>query len=274
MKRSKSLYIPLVIFVTFFMLTCFNPVFANDALSFDSEATPSDLPPFEIIFYDLNTPPTTASEWAQASFSAQMLGDIDSAIELIQNATVLDPDSATYLASYSVLLTRRGDYEDAYDAAQRSIAIDPEYAVAWSAFGDAASMTNRIDEALDAYKNALSLNPEAESAVIIQYNIGSLYLNQGKFEEALAYFAEVFERDDSRAEVWLNKGVAEYEMGDYANALVSFEEALKLDPSIPGGLENLNAVQKMLASPQSTPLGVLSIFFGLGSSLFLRRKIL
>ncbi|MCL2460811.1 MAG: tetratricopeptide repeat protein [Euryarchaeota archaeon] len=255
--------ISLLIFAIFFMLTCFSPLLADDE---------SELPPFEIIFYNPDSPPTTAAEWAQSSFSAQMLGDINAAIQAMLNATLLEPDSAVYHTGHSVLLTRIGDYEAAYDAAQRSIALDPDYAVAWSALGDAASMTNRIDEALHAYKYALSLNPDGESAVIIRYNIGSLFLDQGKFEEARMYFEEVLERDDSQAAVWLNKGVAEYGIGDFVNASISFEEALMRDPDVSGGLDNLNATREKLSNPQSSPLGIPVILLGLGASLLILRR--
>ena len=282
MKKNKLLRVlpSLEIIIILFLVVCFAPAFADDVSPFElssdeqNDSFDTDIPPLEIVYYDPNVPPTTAVEWLQASFAAQMLGDIDAAVDSMLNATLLEPDSAPYHAGYSALLTTQGNYEDAYAAAQKSLSLDPENVMAWSALGDAASMLNRIDEAIHAYEYALSLDPTFESASTIQYNIGSLYLDQGKFQEARMSFEQALESGDSYAALWLNKGVAEYGMGDYVNASQSFEQAVTLDPSVPCGVDNLNATREMLSPTKSSPLGPPIIFFSLGAGLlYLRRRI-
>lgn len=115
------------------------------------------------------------------------------------------------MAGYSSVLVTKGDYESAYDIAKKAIVLDPDNFMAWFAFGDAASMTNRIDEAIHAYEYALSLDPTHQSALIFQYNIGSLSLVQGNFPKARLSFEKALQIDDLQALIWLNKGAAEYE---------------------------------------------------------------
>lgn len=51
------------------------------------------------------------------------------------------------------------------------------------------------------------------------------------------------------------------------NASSSFEQAVALDPSVPGGFANLNAARKQLFYPTSSPFAVHTILFGFGVSL-------
>ena len=269
--NSNFLYKYKIIIVISLLLFCFHPVWADEQ---GHEEVSGDVFPFEISFYDPAMPPTTAEEWLQVGFAAQMMGDFDEASEALLNATLLKPDSAFYQTAYSTMLFAKGDFESAYHAAKNALDLDPEYADGWSALGDAASMvSDRIDEAIAAYTSSLSLNPESSQAAIIHYNIGSLYLQQGNFKQAREHFEKAIEKDGTNAAYWLNKGVAEFSESDFLSANQSFDRAVALDPSLPGALDNLHVTTEMLKNPPSAPLGLLGIAVGLCTGLWYSRKI-
>ena len=59
---------------------------------------------------------------------------------------------------------------------------------------------------------------------------GHIFLEDGKFEEALDLFEQALFLNQNDPELWNNKGVALRSMGRYDEALECFNKSLELDP--------------------------------------------
>ena len=59
---------------------------------------------------------------------------------------------------------------------------------------------------------------------------GRIFLEEGKFEEALSYFEQALLQDQNNAELWNQKGVALRSLGRYDEAIECFNKSLDIDP--------------------------------------------
>jgi Flp pilus assembly protein TadD len=59
---------------------------------------------------------------------------------------------------------------------------------------------------------------------------GQLLLEEGRFEDSLAFFEQALLLNQNDPELWNHKGVALRSMGRYDEALECFNKSLEIDP--------------------------------------------
>jgi len=102
------------------------------------------------------------------------------------------------------------------------------------------------DLALSILKNADTPDLIPEYYVELKYLIGLILSGQGKYEDALGYYAKATEMKPKFADAWVHKGIALYMLGNYEVALQSFENAIAQDKDHPEALYGKgNALQAM-----------------------------
>jgi tetratricopeptide (TPR) repeat protein len=62
------------------------------------------------------------------------------------------------------------------------------------------------------------------------YEKGKTLMSEGKFRDALPYLNKAIDRDNGNYEALNARGVVYYELKEYTNALLDYEQALKLKP--------------------------------------------
>ncbi len=115
---------------------------------------------------------------------------------------------------------------NAFEAYSKALEIDPQMAEAWANKGKVLYMLERPDEAVDSYKRYLEMYPE-------NYTIRSLMIEaltvSGRNEEALNQTYMISEVDPS-SQGWCNRGMILIELGEFKDALDSFNRSLEIDP--------------------------------------------
>jgi tetratricopeptide (TPR) repeat protein len=127
-----------------------------------------------------------------------------------------------------------GDYTGAVAEFRTATALLPANAAAWNYLGVAYQKAQQPDNAATAYQRALVLNRDLVEA---HWNLGMLWLEQGKNDQALSEFTAYTLRRNNLPEGWLKMGAVQLRMGEYAAAERSFGAALTLDP---GNAEAIN----------------------------------
>lgn len=135
---------------------------------------------------------------AQALYNAD---DLVEAATVVQDYLAKEPNDAQALVLASTILKKAKKTPIAYSLAKRATELRPERSEAWVAYGHCAQHLWRLDEALDAYEKALKRAANKPQRALFLNNIGSIYLDKGKFAEAERYIRQSLELvpDDSFA---------------------------------------------------------------------------
>lgn len=122
----------------------------------------------------------------------------------------------------------RGDVADAVTQFKRATTLLSTNANAWNYYGVALQHAGQPDEAAAAYETALRLDRDLVEA---HFNLGSLFLEQNKPEQAKAEFTTYTLRRPNESAGWFKLGLAQLRAGDDLQAERSFSavHALKDD---------------------------------------------
>jgi tetratricopeptide (TPR) repeat protein len=88
-------------------------------------------------------------------------------------------------------------------------------------------VSHHFDEALSLFKRAIALSPELRTT---HYNLGCLYLHQGRLGDAIAAFKEELRLNPEFADAYHRMGVAYNKTGKHAEAIEYFTRSLEIDP--------------------------------------------
>jgi Flp pilus assembly protein TadD len=159
----------------------------------------------------------------------------DQAIEYLNQALALNPNFAPALNFLGYAHFQQKNFGDAAAAYQRFLELQPNDSKARVSLGLVYEELGKADLAEEEYKKADGIdgNPEAS------YGLARLYYGQKKLEPALEYISKSLAKN-SRSVPALNvQGVILNQMGKYAEALASFENAFRLAPNDIGLSVNL-----------------------------------
>ncbi len=109
-------------------------------------------------------------------------GQLDVAVELIQQAVRIKPDSALALFNLGTTLAKRRQFDEAIVVFRQSIRLHPHYADACYNLGNALRETERLDEAIVAFQQALRIKPDHAEAL---NNLATTLKRMGQLDEAI-----------------------------------------------------------------------------------------
>jgi tetratricopeptide (TPR) repeat protein len=128
-----------------------------------------------------------------------------------------------------VLPTDEG-YTKAREAAEKAIAIDPENGRAYSTL--AWNYDNYLGDYVTAagyYEKALALAPNDDKVL---NGVATLLQTLGRYDEAIAIYRKLTERDPINATPFNNLGVVYINTRDFEAATAAFDKALALSPDM------------------------------------------
>ena len=173
------------------------------------------------------------------------LGQTAEALELLERAVVLAPDSGgarhllgtAYLAAGEEDLAQRafpkaGSDTTAEptldDALYASVAALAENASHFLNLGRSLDAEGRTAEAIEAYQRAIELDPGMAQA---HANLVGSFGRTGEIDQAEAHYAKAIALNPNLAELHNNWGVVQASQGDSAAATAAFRRALESDPN-------------------------------------------
>jgi tetratricopeptide (TPR) repeat protein len=116
-------------------------------------------------------------------------------------------------------LLERGDYAAAVGELKTAASLLPADAQVWNYYGVALQHAGQTADAVTAYQRSLALDRDLTEA---HYNLGSLWLEQNKFDAAKTEFTAYTLRRGNAPEGWLKLGDAQLRAGEIVPAEKSF----------------------------------------------------
>lgn len=181
--------------------------------------------------------PSAEKDFYQSALSAADRGDLQKAVEDLNQAITLKPNYADAHLKRGTFYQRLNDNAAAHDDFLRAAEIyqgQKDYSQAFAAF-----------------ESALQTNPKSVSAYLGR---GNLYLSRNEAIAAIADFDMVTRLDRRNLDAYIGLGRARYSQGNYDKATKHFKDARSLEPDNPAvhqylmlthfGLGDLKEVQK------------------------------
>jgi Flp pilus assembly protein TadD len=115
-------------------------------------------------------------------------GEIDEAVEELQQALRLDPTHAEAHSNLGVALTRRGRLPEAIDHYREALRLDPLQVQAYSNLGNALLRRGEVHEAIARFREGLSIDPADPQA---RTNLAGALLRERRIDDAIAELERV-----------------------------------------------------------------------------------
>ncbi len=144
-----------------------------------------------------------------------------------------DNEVAKKLVDEGIQLHDKGDFLAAIQKYDEALVIDKNYYYAWYEKSYSLYMAKKLDECIGLSKYILQNFPNRSDNQSVYSNYGSALDDKGQSEKALEVYDEGIKKYPEYHLLHFNKGLTYSRLGRTEQALVAFQESLKLKPLHP-----------------------------------------
>lgn len=149
------------------------------------------------------------------------------AIAAFAHAAKLDPKLGYIYTTAGNGYIALGDYDNAIIQYEKTIEATPDSPVGYDALGHASALAGDPDRGLSMLKKAIEIDPEYGPAYA---HLGRLYYTQLNYESAIENFLKAFDLGVRNEEYFYELGLAYAYLDDCPNAVKWLEKALEVNP--------------------------------------------
>ena len=174
------------------------------------------------------------------------LGRFEEAETHLRRAIALKPQDIDSLRKLIEILTPQGRYEEAIDLIAQAVALDPsspQAAELHYLMGQTAQENGQSETATAYYIRALEIDPHYAKAI---RRLAHLRAEQQRYDESLELFQRLIDIDPGDAMAHGNMGIVLFYLGNSAEALQRFDQALSLNPNLENARANREALLKAM----------------------------
>jgi tetratricopeptide (TPR) repeat protein len=178
----------------------------------------------------LRKDPNDAFARAQRSWAFVQTRELDKAIEDIDVAVRLAPESA-YFNLRGNIYKAKGDLGKAIKDYSKAIEVDPKNLVSYEYRALAYQANEELEKAIDDINKAIGLNPDDAAEAALYSNRALVNLGKGESQKALNDCNEAIRLHPRYAWAYKNRALIHETLGQYVLALSDFSRAVELAPN-------------------------------------------
>lgn len=153
------------------------------------------------------------------------------ALEHYQEAIQINPkDARSYHASARIFLYT-GQIEQAIFQAQKAAQLNTQYIDEYHKLGTILYNSNYIEEARSVFQNALQIDAHHPHNDLVYFNLGGMYQNEGKIQDAIQAYQKASDLHTDIVEVYQNLGTLYLQQQKWLEAISALTQATKRDAS-------------------------------------------
>ncbi len=170
--------------------------------------------------------PDTGAYWTNLTEALRVLGRLDDAIEAGRHAVALAPDNPDAHNNLGIALLNAGHLEEAADRFRRALAIRADFASALNNLGNAMKLLG-LPEAEECYRRVLAVSPDHDDATS---NLGVVLQEQHRLDEAAELYRRLLARNPRHGEACNNLAVTLLRQGKIKEGIDTHRKAMALNP--------------------------------------------
>ncbi len=175
------------------------------------------------------------------AYELDCLQRYDLALQAVQRALDLSPNSAEAHACGAWVLKQSGRLDDAEEAVQHALSFDPLYAPAHNVKACILWRQGRMLEAEHSFDSAIALQTSDTPLFIANY--ASMQLTRRRPQDALELVNRALALAPTSVRAYVIRGEALRQLGEHKAATEAFRTALRFDPRNASAYNNLGLVQ-------------------------------
>lgn len=134
--------------------------------------------------------------------------------------------SPKYYMSAAVAYLQIKDYERAKALLKTALSMQNDYAQAYVMLGNIAKIETDQDKAIEKFTKAITIEKDQKSLLKIKYSLAELYLDNGRFQDAIKMVNNYLALDTKNYNVTFIKAVAHMKLKEYNEAIDSFQKLI------------------------------------------------
>jgi tetratricopeptide (TPR) repeat protein len=182
-----------------------------------------------------------------AALEAEDRGELEKAIELHKAVLTLQPKNSKSLNSIAGLYGVLGKYQDEIQWANKAILADPNNYRAFVNLGNAYAYLGDYGKAKGAYDTATTVNPKSALGF---YSLGVLSESMKDRKKAESYYLKATQVESGFENSYLNLGALYANQGKFNEAISALNTVLKINPSANDARQMLEQIEKEIAKPK------------------------
>ena len=185
----------------------------------------------------------TADLQLSRALAAHKAGNMPEAERLYRVFLETHPDHADACALLGVAVGVRGDFPEAIEWVDKAVALDPNSAILFFHQGTVLSTAQKIPEAVAAFRRAVELQPDMPQ---MRYNLANTLRANGDWQGAIAQYREVLRHDAKFLDAYNNLALSLAHEKAYDEAMSFATQAVALDPAFGDGWLTVSNVAEKL----------------------------